>query len=251
MSSPAVEHEHRNRSGHVEPVIVAPDLGEILLQKVGVDAARLVVAAVVENRCLGGKGPDRGVDEIAVELFGTFGAVRHVAVEGYEVDPCKVDRAAESGHVFGTSVDVVQHDERKVAARRGEGSECKRLARVDVRGCDVAVVDPVVVFPLAHLLREDAVAVFRVGTEPFQADAVERLVGLLAPGYGLVAAFVFHGVETASVVLGHLDPRKGGFAGGPDYRDSVRGQVAEPGTVRDLEILRHEGRTRGQRQDRR
>jgi len=31
----------------------------------------------------------------------------------------------------------------------------------------------------------------------------------------------------------------------------LRGQVAEPGAVRDLEILRHEGRTRGQGQDRR
>ena len=30
-----------------------------------------MVAAVVENRRLGGKGPDRGVDEIAVELLGT------------------------------------------------------------------------------------------------------------------------------------------------------------------------------------
>ena len=218
---------------------------------VGVDAARLVVAAVVEDRRLGGEGPDRGVDEVAVELFGTFGAVRHVAVEGHEVDPCEVDRAAEPGHVVGPPVDVVQNDEREVASRRGEGAERERLARVDVRCRDVAVIDLVVVFPLAHLLREDAVAVFRVGPKPFQADAVQRLAGLFAPGHGFVAAFVLRGVETASVVLGHLDPRKGGFAGGPDHRDAVRGQVAEPGAVRDLEILCREGRTRGQRQDRR
>ena len=148
-------------------------------------------------------------------------------------------------------MDVVQNDERKVAPRRGEGPEGERLARIDVRRRDVAVTDLVVVFPLAHLLREDAVAVFRTGTQSFQADAVQRFVGLFASGDGLVAAFVFRGVEAAPVVLGHLDPRKGGFAGGPDHRDAVRCQVAEPGAVRDLEILRQEGRTRDQRQDRR
>ena len=148
----AVEHEHRHRSGHVEFVVAAPDLGEILLEEVGIDSARFVVAAVVEDRRLGGEGPDRGVDEIAVELSGAFGAVRHVAVEGHEVDLCEVDRAAEPGHVVGPPVDVVQNDEREVASRRGEGAERERLARVDVRCRDVAVIDLVVVFPLAHLL---------------------------------------------------------------------------------------------------
>lgn len=46
----AVEQKHGYRAGHVELVVVAPDLGKVLRQVVGVDAARLVVAAVVEDR---------------------------------------------------------------------------------------------------------------------------------------------------------------------------------------------------------
>ena len=149
----------------------------------------------------------------------------------------EIDFPAQFGHVVGASVDVVQDDERTVGSRCRECPEPERCAFVDIAGNGPAVEDVVSVFPFEYLLREDAVAVFRVGPKPFQADAVQRLAGLFAPGHGFVAAFVLRGVETASVVLGCLDPRQSGFVGSPQDGYAVFGHVAQPRAMRDLEIL--------------
>ena len=69
-----------------------------------------------------------------------------------------------------------------------------------------AVEDVVSVFPFEYLLREDAVAVFRSGTQVVQPHGVQCLVRLFAARDGFVMAGMFGGVETASVVLGCLDP---------------------------------------------
>lgn len=73
-------------------------------------------------------------------------------------------------------MDVVQDDERTVGSRCRECPEPERRAFVDIAGNGPAVEDVVSVFPFEYLLREDAVAVFRSGTQVVQPHGVQCLV---------------------------------------------------------------------------
>lgn len=113
----AVEQQETDRSDFAELVVAAVTRREIVVQTVGEDAARLMVAAVVEYRGLRGVKVYRGVDEIPEQLLLIFNAAGHVAVEHYEVVFAEIDFPAQFGHVVGASVDVVQDDERTVGSR--------------------------------------------------------------------------------------------------------------------------------------
>lgn len=144
---------------------------------------------------------------------------------------------AQFRHLVGASVNVVQDEERTVGSRRpgmsGTGAEpaCKRCWRRFCRRGHCPRVS------IRRLAAKKAVAVLCSGTQVFQPHAVERFVRLFAACDRLVMTDMFGGIETASVVFGHLDPRQCGFVGGPQDGYAVGGHVAQPWAVRNPEIL--------------
>ena len=186
------------------------------LVRAGQVAARLVVAADIDEGLVLGKQLGGDIEEAAVRNRGIVVIADHVAVIEDDIHLVKREGFQQFAQLAGVSVAVVDHQEGDLLGLGVEGAEGFPARRDGFAKRDAVGLE------LRHLLRHEAVLILRAGLKARDADGISRVVGF---DKSLAARCEYLGLSPLAAF--HLHPREGILRRGEEDGHLVRSRILE------------------------
>ena len=174
-----------------------------------------MVSANIIQRYLGSEKIYALIEKSSEQCFVIGHYVHHVSVVNHHITLLVIALFKHLFHNVHSFVNVVENKKRCFGLRRIVCGERQRSFTIHVC-CSHISVNDMPAFALQHLLRVDAIAIFRSGLQTCQFHGV-HFSGAFHAYVGVIILGTALGIEICSVIRRKFHPAIGFVVGGPNY----------------------------------